>query len=147
MTQTQPSVRVAGRLPRWSSVLAVVAHPDDESFGLGAILDSFTRAGSAVAVLCLTHGEASALGPAGDLGALLAKEVQAAAGILGVDTAILLDYPDGALATVDPNTLKGEILERIRESEADGLLVFDRSGVSGHSDHSAATAAALAAAG
>jgi hypothetical protein len=45
--------------PAWSSVLAVVAHPDDESFGLGAILDAFNRAASRTAVLCLTHGEAS----------------------------------------------------------------------------------------
>ncbi|MGB8501155.1 PIG-L deacetylase family protein, partial [Mycobacterium sp.] len=46
-------------LPAWSSVLAVVTHPDDESFGLGAILDAFNRAGTRTSVLCLTHGEAS----------------------------------------------------------------------------------------
>lgn len=45
-------------LPAWTSV---VAHPDDESFGLGAIVDAFTRSGSGVEVLCLTHGEASTL--------------------------------------------------------------------------------------
>jgi LmbE family N-acetylglucosaminyl deacetylase len=50
-----------GVLPVWTSVLAVVAHPDDESFGLGAILDAFTRAGARGEVLCLTHGEASTL--------------------------------------------------------------------------------------
>jgi LmbE family N-acetylglucosaminyl deacetylase len=48
-------------LPAWRSVLAVVAHPEDESFGLGAIVDVFTRSGSGVEVLCLTHGEASTL--------------------------------------------------------------------------------------
>lgn len=58
----------AGALPAWPSVVAVVAHPDDESFGLGAILDSFARSGAAVSVLCLTHGEASTLhGVSGDL--------------------------------------------------------------------------------
>lgn len=43
---------MGGQLPAWRSVLAVVAHPDDESFGLGAILSAFAdrggRASSAV---------------------------------------------------------------------------------------------------
>ena len=70
MTGVEPANHSTGTLPGWSSVLAVVAHPDDESFGLGAILDSFGRGGSQVSVLCLTHGEASTLGAAGDLGML-----------------------------------------------------------------------------
>jgi hypothetical protein len=58
----RPEVRVpAGRLPRWDRVLAVVAHPDDESFGLGAVLAAVVGEGAEVGVLCLTHGEASTL--------------------------------------------------------------------------------------
>jgi len=53
--------RVHPRLPAWGDVLALVAHPDDESFGLGALLASFVAAGSRVSVLCLPHGEASTL--------------------------------------------------------------------------------------
>ena len=74
-------------LPAWSSVLAVVAHPDDESFGLGAILDAFNQAGTRTAVLCLTHGEASTVyGVAGNLAELRGEEFAAAAQILGVLT-------------------------------------------------------------
>ena len=51
-----------GRLPPWSRVHVVVAHPDDESFGLGAVIDAFVRAGAVVQVLCLTRGESSTLG-------------------------------------------------------------------------------------
>ena len=40
-------------------VAAVVAHPDDESFGLGGVLATFAAQGRLVHVLCLTHGEAS----------------------------------------------------------------------------------------
>ena len=51
-----------------TSILAVVAHPDDESFGLGALLARAAAAGARVGVLCLTHGEASTLhGVDGDL--------------------------------------------------------------------------------
>jgi LmbE family N-acetylglucosaminyl deacetylase len=44
-------------------VLAVCAHPDDETFGLGALLAAFADRGAKVSVLCFTRGEASTLGP------------------------------------------------------------------------------------
>lgn len=88
-----------GRLPAWRSVLVVVAHPDDESFGLGAVIAAFVGQRTAVHVLCFTHGELSTLGAG-----------------------------SADLATV---------------RAADGLLVFDPSGVTGHSDHQAATRAAV----
>ena len=48
-------------LPGWATVLVVVAHPDDESFGLGAIISHMAAAGAAAHILCYTHGEASTL--------------------------------------------------------------------------------------
>src|SRR4029079_338128 len=79
---------MTGALPRWESVLAVVAHPDDESFGLGALLDGFVQAGARVSVLCLTQGEATTLGaPGPDLRHLRAMELQSASGRLGVASA------------------------------------------------------------
>src|SRR5215469_5017119 len=82
-----------------SPVLAVCAHPDDESFGLGAALAAFAGRGTTTAVLCLTHGSASALGNShGDLRQIRAAELAGAAGELGVGDVTLLDYPDGALA-------------------------------------------------
>ncbi len=38
-------------LPEWAKVLVVVAHPDDESFGLGAIISQMTASGAAVHIL------------------------------------------------------------------------------------------------
>lgn len=46
-------------LPAFDSVLAVCAHPDDEAFGLGALLSTLADAGSRITVLCYTRGEAS----------------------------------------------------------------------------------------
>jgi LmbE family N-acetylglucosaminyl deacetylase/uncharacterized OsmC-like protein len=134
-------------LPSWASVLAVVAHPDDESFGLGAILDAFARAGTKTEVLCLTSGEASTLhGVPGDLAAVRAAELDAAAGALGVTRTTLLQYPDGALAGVERTTLAANVAAAAESAQADGLLVFDSTGVTGHPDHVAATAAGLLAA-
>jgi N-acetylglucosamine malate deacetylase 2 len=138
---------VSTRLPAWSTVLAVVAHPDDESFGLGAILDVFHRAGTRTVVLCLTRGEASTLhGAAGELSAVRGREFAAAARTLGVTDTVLRDFPDGALDRVCRSRLVGEVIDAARAVRADGLLVFDPSGVTGHPDHAAATAAALLAA-
>ena len=134
-------------LPRWGSLLAVVAHPDDESFGLGAVLAAFTAAGTRGAVLCFTHGEASTLhGVAGSLHRVRAAELAQAATALGVTTTTLLGYPDGGLAAVCRAQLAGDVLDAARDARADGLLVLDPSGVTGHPDHIAATAAALDAA-
>jgi LmbE family N-acetylglucosaminyl deacetylase/uncharacterized OsmC-like protein len=133
-------------LPEWSSVLAVVAHPDDESFGLGAVLDAFGRAGARLSVLCFSRGEASTIhGVTGDLTTLRAAELREAARLLGADTAILHEHPDGALDRF-VDVLAAEVVETAGQLGAQGLLVFDPSGVSGHSDHTAATAAALRAA-
>jgi N-acetylglucosamine malate deacetylase 2 len=134
-------------LPPWRSVLAVVAHPDDESFGLGAVLAGFADAGAAVAVLCFTHGESSTLhGIEGDLASVRAGELASAARVLGVDPVRLVDYPDGALTGVDVDDLSAHVLDLADEVGAEGLLVFDADGVTGHPDHARATLAALAAA-
>ncbi len=137
----------ATSLPAWPCALAVVAHPDDESFGLGAILDAFHAAASRTAVLCLTHGEASTLhGATADLAELRGREFAAAAQLLGVSDSILRDYPDGGLSGVLPGLLSDETIAAARAVQADGLLVFDPTGVTGHPDHAAASAAALLAA-
>ena len=134
-------------LPPWRSVLAVVAHPDDESFALGAVLAGFADAGAAVAVLCFTHGESSTLhGVQGDLGNIRAAELAGAAAVLGIDPVQLADYPDSALAEVDVADLSTHVLEVAGQVGADGLIAFNTDGVTGHPDHTRATVAALAAA-
>jgi LmbE family N-acetylglucosaminyl deacetylase len=132
-------------LPAWARVLVVIAHPDDESFGLGAVVDAFVRQGTAVAVVCFTKGEASTLhGVAGDLSEIRARELSAAAAALGVGESRLLDFPDGGLVSVDLQVLVGAAAGSLHEGDSVGLLVFDSSGVTGHLDHTRATQAAVA---
>ena len=145
MSEAQPP---SGELPTWRSVLAVVAHPDDESFGLGAVLSAFAASGATVTVLCFTHGEASTLhGVDGDLTAVRAGELDAAARALGVSSVQLLGYPDGGLVDVDLGELSAHVVELAGRIDVDGLVAFDLNGVTGHPDHARATAAALCAAG
>ena len=131
-------------LPDWNGLLVIVAHPDDESFGLGAILSTFVDAGTAVSVLCFTHGEASTLhGIAGDLGTIRAEELRAAAHELGVSDVQLRDFPDGGLRSVAPSTLFDEAVATAQRRRLDGIVSFDTAGVTGHPDHIQATAVAL----
>lgn len=140
-------VDTAAQLSASTGVLAVCAHPDDESFGLGAVIAGFAASGVRVSVLCFTQGEASTLhvGP-GELGAIRARELAAAAAELGVVRTELLDYPDGRLGEVPLAELAAHVDRLAGEEGADTLLVFDAGGVTGHPDHQRATEAALHAA-
>lgn len=131
-------------LPRWQRVLTVVAHPDDESFGLGGVIGALVAAGSEVSVLCLTAGEASTLGSdAADLSSVRAAELELAARHLGVNRTTLLHHPDGALAEMAP-LLVESVRAAVSAEQPDALLVFGAGGgVTGHPDHEAATLAAL----
>lgn len=132
-------------LPPAVSVLAVCAHPDDESFGLGALLDRFSSNGTNVAVLCFTRGEASTL-RGGDAGLAEQRrlELTDAASELGVARVELLDHPDGSLSSEPLGQLAREVADLAQQVRADLLLVFDEGGITGHPDHCRATAAALA---
>ena len=122
--------------------VAVVAHPDDESFGLGALLSALVDAGASVGVVCLTHGEASTLGASADLGVVRDLELRAAAAELGLADVALYDHPDGHLAEVDHDQLVAVVDEHLEA--VDLVVAFDAQGVTGHPDHRAATAVARA---
>src|SRR5579864_2630586 len=141
------SDKSAEGLPEVSSLLAVVAHPDDESFGLGAALASFATGGTRVEVLCFTRGEASTLGGvSGDLATVRAEELRSAAAALGVGRVHLLQYADGALGSEPVGALVEQVVAEAEACAADLLLVMDTGGITGHPDHVRATEAALTAA-
>jgi LmbE family N-acetylglucosaminyl deacetylase len=122
-------------------VAAVVAHPDDETFGLGALLANLAREGREVRVLCLTHGEASTIGASDQLGEVRGRELFEAARILGVAHVTLLDFPDGGLDSIADAELDARI-DSWLTSDVAALVVLEPRGVTGHPDHRAATRAA-----
>ena len=143
---SQMSRRV-GVPPAWTSMLAVIAHPDDASCGLGAILDAFVFAGAKVEVLCLTHGQAWRLaGAPGDLAALRGAELASAADVLGPKRVRMPDCPDGDLSKVGQTSLVAEVVAAADKCFPDGLLVFDTAPEPGRLDHVSASSAGLQAA-
>lgn len=134
--------QLSSSLPAAREVLALCAHPDDESFGLGAVLSTYVDQHTRVRILSLTSGEASTLGESTrPLEELRREELEAARCALGADEATSLDFPDGALSRVALTELACRTYDFL--GNASLILVFDEGGVSGHLDHQRATAAGV----
>jgi LmbE family N-acetylglucosaminyl deacetylase len=128
------------------SLLAVFAHPDDESLACGGLLAWCASRGVRVSLLCATSGEAGP-GPA-NLAETRAKELEAAGETLGLSEIILLDCEDGVLTWTDD--LDATIEDEIRRLAPDVVITFGEDGLYWHPDHVAVhhrTTAAVAAVG
>ncbi len=140
---TSGAATPAGAL-RYTDVTIVCAPPDDESFGLGALITVMSDAGARPRLVCFTAGETSTLGAGPDLDVRRAAELHCAAEALGINQVILRHHPDGALTTVPLEELAAEIVAAGPGAEA--LLTFDHGGITGHPDHQHATTATVQAA-
>ena len=83
-------------------VLAIFAHPDDESLACGGTLARLADAGVRVVLMCGSRGESGsisnpALVPDGDLGRVRTSELGRAAEILGITDLLVMNHPDGEL--------------------------------------------------
>ena len=142
------------------SLMAVLAHPDDESLGVGGTLATYAAAGIDVHLVTATRGQAGRYRglrqgadghPGADaLGEIRAAELREAAGVLGVGEVTILDFADGRLDTADHRRVIGSLVGHIRRIRPAVVLTFDPDGAYGHPDHIAisqfTTAAVLAAA-
>ena len=118
---------LSGRqLPRAGHLLAVTARPGQESADLGRLLHAFRRRGTSVALLTLTRGEASPLNSTCErLAAARLWELQVAAGLLGIFSLIVADYPDRQLNRQPAAELTERVRWAIRQHAADLLVVID----------------------
>jgi len=132
------------------SLLAVFAHPDDESLGTGGVLAKYAAEGVEVSLVCATRGEAgevadSSLVQEQTLSSVRETELRCACQILGIRNLRFLDYVDGQLARVDPHEAEGKLVRVIRELRPQVMLTFGPDGIYGHPDHVAVSSWATAA--
>ena len=141
-----PQAPVGEPLPPARSVVAVTARPGQESADLGALLYAFSRRGAHVALLCMTRGEASPMNATCEpLETARPWELQVAAGLLGISSVRVSDYPDGGLRLAPVPALTARVRSMIREHAPDLLLVVDPAASADADDARVAKAACLAA--
>jgi len=121
------------------TVLAVWAHPDDETYLSGGLLAALVDAGHRVVCVTATRGEAAdpdaTPGERVALAALRTEELEGAFGILGIAEHHWLDLPDGGCADVDPEVPVGCLTGLIDDVRPDTVLTFGPDGFTGHPDH------------
>lgn len=133
------------------SLLAVFAHPDDESFATGGTLARYAGSRVVVSLVIATRGEAGRGGNGPVLrGALREQELRRAAQVLGVKNLRILGYWDGHVARADRPLLVSRLVAVLRDLRPQVVISFGPDGTSGHPDHVAigeATAEAFGLAG
>ena len=121
-------------------LLAVFAHPDDESFRCGGMLALAARRGVRVHLLTATRGEAgmpddSPMYRPEELAHVHMQELRCACRALGIAEPHILEYPDGYLERIDTEELTRTILDEIEMVHPQVLVSFGPDGLSGHPDH------------
>ncbi len=118
------------------SLLAVLAHPDDESFAIGGTLAKYAAGGVQVSLVTATRGESQRGG--GDpvlKGAAREQELCHAARVLGIKILRILGYWDGHLVRTDRPLLVSRLVGILRELRPQVVITFGPDGISGHQDH------------
>ena len=147
--------------PNGKRLLAVLAHPDDETFGTGGTLALYAHQGAEVHLACATAGEVGEAPP--DLkgftsvGEMRKSELRCAAQTLGLTEVHFLGYRDSgmsgspdnrhpnALASAPAEQVARQVAALIRRLRPHVVITFDPIGGYRHPDHIAIHNATVAA--
>ncbi len=134
------------------TLLAVLAHPDDESFGMGGTLALYARRGYDIYLVCATRGEVGTVDPQymrrfRSIAELREAELRCAAEHLGIKQVFFLGYRDSGMPGSEDNRhpnaqvahsvdeVAGRVVKYIRELKPDAVVTFDPVGGYRHPDH------------
>lgn len=134
------------------TILAVLAHPDDETFGLGGTLAFYAQKGFDVYYVCATRGEVGSadeefMKDFKDTAEMRTDELLRAAKILGIKEVFFLGYRDSGMAGSEDNKhpdaqvahsideVAGRVVKYIRKLKPQVVLTFDPIGGYKHPDH------------
>lgn len=134
------------------TILVVLAHPDDESFGMGGTIAYYAARGVDVHLACATRGEAGTVDPEflvkyKTIAELREAELACAAQALGLKSVTFLNYRDSGMAGSADNQnaqalvqapleeVAGRIVAQIRRLRPQVVVTFDPVGGYHHPDH------------
>ena len=134
------------------TLLAILAHPDDETFGLGGTLALYAKQGAKVHLVCATRGEVGTVSPEflegySSIADLRVDELLCASEKLGLEKVHFLKYRDSgmvgtednehpkALAQATEEEVVASLVGLIRRLRPEVVLTFDPVGGYGHPDH------------
>ncbi len=134
------------------TLLAVLAHPDDETFGMGGTLALYARRGDSVYLVCATRGEVGTVDPEymrnfKSIAELRESELRCASEHLGIKEVFFLGYRDSGMPNTADNKhpdaqvahsvdeVAGKVVRYIRELKPDAVITFDPIGGYRHPDH------------
>src|SRR5579872_4933227 len=142
------------------TLVAVHAHPDDETITTGGTLARYSAAGVRTVVVTCTTGDLSTIFDPSlvgeDVAALRSRELDCAASTLGVSRVVRLGYADsgmpgagtadrpGAFCAVDLAAAAARLLCVLEEERPAVIVGYDATGGYGHPDHIRAHAVAAA---
>lgn len=143
-------------------LMAVHAHPDDESITTGGVLARYAAEGIETIVVTCTDGEVGeiadpSLATPENLAAVREQELEAACRILGVGQRFSLGYRDSGMMCTPDNEHRdcfwqadleaatGRLVGMVRRTRPDVIVAYDERGDYGHPDHINAHRIAVAA--
>ena len=136
-----------------STLLLVHAHPDDEAISTGGAMMKAHAEGHRVVLVTATRGEVGEIYNMDEkatrphLGEVRTRELEKAAGILGVNRSVFLGYRDsGMVGTADNENPKsfhqaaideaaGRLEAILREERPEVVVTYAEDGTYGHPDH------------
>lgn len=121
-------------------LLAIFAHPDDESYGPGATLARYALTGHQVFLATMTRGEAGSLGICKELSPeevakMRTRELECAAKALHLSGLKIYDFPDKRLREYPAEKGIAAVRREIERLTPDVIITFHDKGISGHPDH------------
>ncbi len=133
-------------------ILISLAHPDDESFGMGGAIARYVNEGAEVYLICSTNGDVGTveekyLDEYDSIAELRLAELACASEALGFKEVFTLGYRDSgmpgtpdnehprALVAAPPGEVTEQIVRVIRQVRPQVVVTFDPFGGYGHPDH------------